>query len=372
MNPDLYYYEKLYVDGETFFDTLLKHIATARESIELESYIFDLDHLGEKFVKALIESGKKGLRVRVLVDGIGSSEYAEEIAHQLSGAGVEVKIYHPLPWQINHYKWSIKQGSLTDRLVHFVARINRRDHRKLCIIDGKELWAGSFNISASHLRVENGGGGWRDFGVCVSGGLVQQVVHTFEALWHRQTRGIRRNSFKRFLSNLSSSSRRAKNSFLINKISCAKSRIWIASAYFAPSSSVIRVIGGACSRGVDVRLLVPSKSDVFFFPFLTASYYADLLRMGVNVYEYTPGFLHAKAMISDDFYLVGSSNFNHRSFLHDLELDIVLKTEEARKLLESQFTSIINQSQQVTLNQVGLRAWLIKLVAMPRFLRYWM
>jgi cardiolipin synthase A/B len=365
--------EKLFVGGDEFFAAMFNDIAGAEQSIELESYIFSKDDLGEKIIAALIQAANRGVQVRVLIDGIGSADDGKDVASTLESEGVRVKIYHPLPWQVDRYHFAVKQGSVFGRLLYFIQKINKRNHRKLCIVDNTHAWTGSLNISAKHLSTEAGGEGWHDFGVRISGAMVPPIRTTFDSLWQRKKLLNWSNPLTRFVSNLSPRMRHKKNHFLLNKISNASQRIWISSAYFSPSRVILRALAfAATKRGVEVNIIVPSKSDVLFFPLLTASYYADLLKMGANVFEYTPSFLHAKALIIDDMCIVGSSNLNHRSFLHDLELDVILTQPSTVNHMQEQFITDMSLSKRVTTQHLKSRAWYLSIAWVPRLLRYWL
>ncbi len=364
--------EHVFCEGETYFESLIEGICSAEQSIELESYIFKTDSVGLRFIDALTAAAKRGVNVRVLIDGVGSSADGQKLSTRLNDGGVDTKIFHPLPWQVDQYRWSIKQGSFIERLFFFIQKMNQRDHRKLCIIDKQRLWTGSLNICDQHLSVERGGDGWRDLGVLVTGKRVAEVNSTFESIWNQQGLASKKNRFRTILSNLSPVTRRRKYQFITRRIQQAKSRVWIASAYFSPSSDFVEAIKLACQRGAEVRLIVPSHSDAFFFPYLTASYYPELLEAGVEIYEYSPAFLHAKALIVDEYFLIGSTNFNHRSFLHDLELDIALTTKAARQALESRFKADTKEATQITHKQLVSRTWSIYLGWIPRLVRYWL
>jgi len=364
--------ELLFSKGSDYFNNLLLGIENAKTSIELESYIFKYDSVGRRFVDALVAATGRGVAVRVLIDGIGSAKDGKLITSLLSSQGIVSRIYHPLPWQINHYRWAIKQGSLIGRLVFFAKAINQRDHRKLCIVDNNTLWTGSLNICRQHLSVADGGEGWRDFGIRISDKRVVEAKLTFETIWQAKKRLLAKNKLRLIFSNLSPFTRRRKYRFITRKMEHAQHRIWITNAYFAPSSTFINSIKKACRRGVEVRLLVPSRSDVFLFRSLTASYYRELIVAGVSISEFPTIFLHAKALIIDDFYLLGSTNFNHRSFLHDLELDVTLSSKKSQTTLEKQFIIDCNKATKVTAERLENQGWAAYIAWLPRLLRYWL
>jgi cardiolipin synthase len=146
------------------------------------------------------------------------------------------------------------------------------------------------------------------------------------------------------------------------KILGSQRRVWITNAYFVPDASLIRVLGVAAEAGVDVRIVVPAFSDVVFIPWVTSAFHLGLLRAGVRIFEYTGTVLHAKTMLIDDWGLVGSSNLNHRSLLHDLEADVVLASEEATSALAEQFVADCGHSREVTLRNWKSRPLLERIV----------
>jgi cardiolipin synthase len=183
---------------------------------------------------------------------------------------------------------------------------------------------GSFNISAEHLPVSAGGSGWRDYVVALSGEGVQSLQRGFEMQWFSLPARLQRGFLARHLSNRSRRARALKNRFVVRSIASARSRVWVVSAYFAPTARMRRALLRACRHNVDVCLLLPESSDVSFFPALSNHYYRELLRAGARIFLYRANILHAKALLIDDFFILGSSNLNHRSTLHDLELDVVV------------------------------------------------
>ena len=364
--------EHLYDHAQRYFDELIASILQAQNSVVVEFYIFDCDSLGLKIIGALRRVRERGVAVRVLIDGVGTAESGEQTIAAMQAAGIAVKIFHPLPWQIARHGWSLREGSRLGRLWYLIRNINRRDHRKLCIVDNQVLWTGSLNVSLKHLPVAQGGENWRDYGVRLSGPGVAEVAENFNALWTHQRPRLRRGFFQYHWNNLTALARRRKNRLLVQQLSGATQRIWITSAYFCPSARVLKALKTAAAKGVDTRLLIPQTSDVYWFPLLTASYYSDLLKAGVRVFEYGPRFLHAKALLIDSFCLIGSTNFNHRSYLHDLELDIVLHAAESKRQLEAYYLHDMAEATEVKLESIGFRKRLVWLGWVPRLLRYWM
>jgi cardiolipin synthase len=362
--------ETIHSSARIYFDNLLNDIDNAEFSIELAVYIFCRDEIGLRVLDALSRASQKGIRVRLLIDGVGSADNAESIADQLTRAGAAVGIYHPLPWYWGNYRWSLRPGDSFEKLYYFFASMNRRDHRKFCVIDSSVAWCGSFNITQDHLNETIA---WRDYGVHLTGDAVGSLVDTFDNVWFGRENQTLSTRVSRFLrSNYSLRLRRLSNQLLITKIRNAKQRVWICSAYFAPSGAVVRAIKVAKLRNVDVRLIVAGRSDIALFPILSSTYYADLLKIGVSIYRYQAGILHAKAMLVDKTCLIGSTNLNHRSFHHDLELDVVLSLPESidriMLLLEQDMQNSLQLSQENVMiwGRFMLFGWILRIV------RYWL
>jgi cardiolipin synthase len=357
------------VDASIFFEDLLAAIYDARSTVDMEYYIFQLDALGERFIEALAATAGKGVRVRVLIDGVGSSASGALLAQRLFDVGVPVQIYSPLPWLAGAFRWSRERGGWMYKSMLFLLNINRRNHRKLCTVDGTRAWVGSFNISADHLAIPAGGRGWRDYAMEFRGPEVESLVGGFDRMWTAQGPRFHRGFIARYLSNRSLRARRLKNRFVTRSVARASRRVWLVSAYFAPTAQLRRALLRACRAGRDVRLLLPGQSDVAMFPGLSSHYYRELLRAGARIFLYQPGVLHAKALLIDDFSIVGSSNWNYRSTLHDLELDVVIRSRDTVAALEQIVEEDCNNSRELRPEHTpspSLGSWFWYI------LRYWM
>ncbi len=365
--------EAIFDRGDAFFNALIEAIDRAQASVKLEVYIFDKDPLGHAMCEALISAANRNLDVQVIVDAVGSYRSLHWLSQKLEAEGVRVRVFHPLPWQLWHYPRSIKQGHTLQKALYFLRKINRRDHRKLCVIDRRILFTGSFNLSKVHLPRDKGGDGWRDLGAKIEGPRASAIESQFDAVWQRQVElAEQKRSPHHYLANLSDWARRRKNQKFERLINSAQRKVYITSAYFAPSSRVVRALKRAVKRDLKVRIIVPAHSDIHLFPFLTATYYRDLISAGIEIYEFQPSVLHAKLLICDDTCVLGSTNFNHRSFLHDLELDIFLTEPPSRHALEQAFKDDIAQSIKLneSANNTASNNWLLQ--NFSRLLRYWM
>lgn len=376
--------ETVHGDADSFFDGMVAEIGEARESIELEMYIFDDDDLGRRLASSLASAARRGVRVRVLVDGVGSPDWPGARGAILADADIETRVYHPLPWSID----GLTRIRTSLGVVGALFRgMNRRDHKKVCVLDRRAAWLGSMNISDRSLRSVNGAKAWHECGVRVEGGEVPVILGAFEYVWDRAL-----NPFARFANrfkhrrrvaafraarlvrvNMPAEIRREKLGELLRRIRSARRRVWIETPYFVPTPRLAYALTHAAAAGADVKLILPLRPDIFFMPWILSGVLSRLTRRAFRVFEYTPTTLHAKMMIVDDWATIGSSNLNYRSIVHDLELDVVIVSPSARADLERRFLSDLEQSVEVNeefLSNEPLLSRIMGRLFMP--LRYWM
>ncbi len=356
--------ERLFFDGKSYFSALIEAIDRAQETILLETYIFNFDSVGQAIIQALLKAASKKVKVQVLIDGMGSYENAYKIIKALSPA-CQVRIYRPLPWKLNHLPYATPFWELKTFF-----NINLRNHRKLVLIDQRLLFTGSFNITAEHVD-DVVHVGWRDTGICLDTLDLTELSKICRLTW--QNRNIKysetiRGFFKAVKNNLTIRinstwyRRRILHRDLLNRIKNATQRIWITNAYFIPDSALLKQLIAAAMRGVEVKILLPSRSDLSFMPWTSQTFYHKLLIAKVKIFEYLPSILHAKTLIIDDWMTIGSSNLNHRSLLHDLELDVVVQTEQAKQDLVRQFEKDLQRAVIIHLTDLKKRLWYQKLV----------
>ena len=365
---------QLYFNPGEYFDGLVDDIDNARHCIYMETYIFKLDDAGNRVLDALQRAVNRGLRLQLLIDGIGSYYDAAEIAESLSSANSEVRIFHPLPWDFALYRRALTAEHWYSQVFHLVAELNHRNHRKLCLIDEQSAWLGSFNITADHVnsRSELVNDFWHDTGLRVTGTLVKSLVDNFNQVWQHKLSGVGKRS-RQFLASEAIARRKQPRQELLQVLEQARQRIWITNAYFNPSKQVLQMLQRKAGEGVAVKLIVPQRSDSIFFPLLSRSFYSDLLLSGIRVFEYGSRVLHSKTMVIDEQLLIGSTNLNYRSLFHDLELDLLSADAQIVAQMEQRFVRDIAASEEIT-RQAWLRhPWLLKLLGLlSRYLRYWL
>jgi cardiolipin synthase len=376
MNENLPLQQIIFSDSHNYFQSLLSDINTAHTTIDLETYIFAHDVLGEKIAEALTSAAKRGVKVRVLVDGAGSPQWGNLLTQKLEEAGAQTRIFHPFPWALWQWSHSHVRVPILLKAIYLFMKMNSRTHRKYCLVDNKIAYIGSFNISKVHLSHAEGGDNWRDTGVKISGINLQEIKSAFEIAWYHMPIQERiQNIFRQKESdpiirlNNTRHRRRSLYKNLLYRINHCKNRIWMTNAYFIPDNFLLKHLREAAKRGIDVRIVLPKKSDVFFMSFAASMFYQSLLKSGVRIFEYLPSMLHTKALILDDWMIVGSSNFNHRSFLHDLEVDVNIFTSEAKQAIERQFTEDLKTTQEVQLEHWQKRPFYLRIIG--RWILYW-
>lgn len=377
--------ERIWFDGDSYWDGVVADIAAARHSVDFETYILADDALGARVCTALLAAADRGVHVRLMVDGVGAGAWVKRRAAELQRRQLAVRVFHPLPWLLGAR--TTGGGSRVARMFRMLLRVNRRDHRKVCVIDRRIAWVGSFNVSVDHLSSVRCGDCWRDTGARVEGAAVHELVDAFAYTWRRSWRLTRTamrppivwkghrplggSGLVRLNHRLAG--RRRMYEELIHRIANARRRVWITAAYFVPDHRLVGALAQAARNGVDVRLLMPAKSDVLFMPWVASAFYQALLAPGVRIFEFQPRILHAKTVFIDDWLTVGSTNLNYRSLLHDLEAEVVLLHPRTHRLMERAFLADLDCAVEVTLDDWRRRPWLQKWFGRVALrARYWL
>jgi cardiolipin synthase A/B len=362
--------EQLFVNSDDFFNAVKRDIQNAQQSIDVETYIFEIDVLGEELLNLLGAATQRGVHVRLLVDAFGSARAITGLRQRTKVLGINFNVYRPI-W--NH---------LINGLFSYV---NHRDHRKIWIFDAGIGYVGSMNISGRHLSSLSSGEGWKDFGLRFTDhSRVALLQRAFQNVWREKPNWkkliaaaeISLGQFPKPLPvrlNETFPRRLANHREFLHRIRNAQQRVWLANAYFLPEPGLVKALCRAARRGTDVRILVSAQSDVFGAPWVAAVFYPRFLRNKVKVFEYIPSIMHAKACIIDDWAVLGSSNLNYRSLLHNLEADVELQNEENKDRLRSEMITNFAQSTQITNETFAKLSWYKKAVAYFILLfKYWL
>lgn len=371
--------EIIFTNSDDYFEALLADIDAAKTCINLETYIFRNDALGKKALHHLTLAAKRHVKVRVLVDGAGTPSWGGTITRELEAAGVETRVFHPLIWRWWQWRYSLIRIPLLFRVSYFLLRGNARNHRKVCLIDHQLAYVGSANIDQCHLSQSKGGKNWRDTVVKLTNKGDTELHEAFDLAWQHTTIIERiQNVFEHIDTHIKirlNNTRHRRRIFyknLLRRLSRSKQRVWITNAYFVPDNFLLRKLIKLAKAGIDVRILLPKKSDVFLMTWATTAFYQKLLQAGVRIFEYQPSMLHAKSLIIDNWFLVGSSNMNHRSLLHDLEVDVVIESPEAQQQLEQQFFLDLANCREIDWVTWRKNGWWKRFMGrVMLYLKYW-
>jgi len=354
---------KVLTNGTVFYEAMLHAIACARRSVNLEAYIFRNDQIGKRFIAALAERAAAGVKVNLVIDAIGSFSTPKKAFEKLTNFGGRVRWYQPIRW-------------------YTLKRFNNRTHRELLVVDGEIGFIGGPGIGDNWLTGIDGKPPWRDTVVRVTGDLAQGLQTTFTENWLEAAEEILTDdayfpaadeqkhasrekepdvedvhgnqAFGMVVISAPSAGRgtRARVVFQTLLASATKT-IDINSPYFVPDKSVRAELAKAAKRGVRVRVIVPGKqSDHMMTRSAGRRRYGELLRAGIEIHEYKPAMIHVKALIVDRMWsVVGSTNFDNRSFGLNDEVNLAAQSEKLAARLEEDFENDLKQAHRVTLEE---------------------
>lgn len=329
-------------DGGEFLERLLQEIATAKEHIHVQFYIFSDDATGRKVRDALMQKASEGIEVRLLYDDVGCWSVDKDFFEEMRCAGVYVCSF-------------LK--------VHFAmlsSKLNYRNHRKLVVIDGKKAFIGGMNIADRYVT---GGkwGKWRDIMLFVQGDAVYGMQTSFLVDWYFADRSLVSGS--RYFPQIEANPGVLSQIVMSNPvgdwremlqgmafvISNCKEYLYIQTPYFMPSENVLLAIINLALSGVDVRIMVPKQSDNFITGLASRSFIEDVLYAGVKVYLYEGGFLHSKMLVCDNMLSsVGSANIDFRSFECNFEINAFIYDEGVARNLKEIFVDDMRSCRQCT------------------------
>jgi cardiolipin synthase A/B len=335
--------------GDEIFPAMLAAIDEAKTEICLETYTFSVGSPGERFRDALVRARQRRVRVRVLIDALGSYSLPDDFFQPLQAAGAEIRRFNP-------FKVTLFNPVALNRL-------SIRNHRKLLVCDDQVAFVGGFNIAPEY----EGDGvkcGWCDVGLKITGPLATQLASSFDEMFARAAfRHKRFMRFRRFDAKKSvtypaeqilfGGPGRGQSPFkhaLGEDLRRAKD-VKIIVAYFLPTWSLRRELTGVVRRGGKVQLILAGKSDVILSQLAARSLYRRLLKFGVEIYEYEPQILHAKLIIVDDLVYVGSSNLDSRSLQINYELMIRFQSAEIAKQAREVFSGSLRHCKKIELEQ---------------------
>ncbi len=341
-------------NGDETFSAIISELKKAEKFIHLQYYIFDDDNIGNEIIDILIEKAAVGVEVRLIIDDVGGWQLKNSFFNRLRENGIEVECF------------------LKVRFPMFTSKINYRNHRKITVIDGTVGFIGGINIADRYLKGREGYGIWRDMHLRIEGDAVLAMHEIFLIDWYfvKQEELTDPKYFPaadpigdklvQIVPSGPDSDWPAIMMGFLQSISSATKYVYMTTPYFMPNDSVLMTIKAAAMGGIDVRLLIPEKSDAHFTHMCSRSYIKELLLAGVKVYFYQKGFLHSKLIVVDDLVLsIGSANLDFRSFEHNFEVNAFIYDEEKATEARNIFLDDLNNSRQIFYDiWVGRSKWM--------------
>lgn len=334
---------KVLNDGTATFDEIRRALWAARSTIHLEYYIIEDDELGREIADILIAKASEGVEVRLIYDDVGSWGLSRRFVRRLKKAGVEVHSFMQVvfPW--------------------LTSRVNYRNHRKILVVDGKVGFTGGINIAQRYVTGTRMGA-WRDTHLRLEGEAVGMLQIVFIADWYFVTKQLlddygkylpKTHVEKETMIQIATSGPDSDWASIMQAffaaITHAQHHIYISSPYFLPNEAILTAIKVASLSGIDVRIMIPSRSDSKVVYWASRSYIGELIDANVKVYLYRRGFNHSKLiMIDGKFSSVGTANMDIRSFEDNFEVSAILYDREITRQLEEEFLRDLGQSRLVT------------------------
>jgi cardiolipin synthase len=343
-------------DGDATYRSMFAAIRSARNHINLETYILEDDEIGWKVAQLLIGKRARGVQVNVIYDSVGAIKTPRAFFDHLRKAGIHVAEFNPVNPLNARRGW----------------RINNRDHRKLLVVDGRVAFVGGINISGVYSSASTQGGSgsggaqasaWRDTHARIEGPVVKEFQKLFLETWKEATGGEPPHAryfpplkpqgrhVVRALASLAGDPQSPIYATLLSAVMSAQESVHITSAYFVPDPQTIEVFKEAARRGVDVKLLLPSHTDAWVVIQAGRSHYTELLEAGVQIYERRGALLHAKTAVIDGVWSsIGSANWDPRSFIHNNELNGVILGNDFARQMQEMFERDLRNSERIELH----------------------
>jgi cardiolipin synthase len=344
---------ELLIDGPTTYDAMFAAIGNAKDHINMETFIIEDDEIGQRFAELLLSKQRSGVQVNLIYDSVGSISTPKEFFKPLIDSGANVLEFNPINPLTARKGW----------------QFSRRDHRKLLIVDGQVAFVGGINISSVYSsgsygrsKPTNGKLPWRDTHLRMTGPVVGEFQKLFMATWSEQKGeplaprdyfpepGSKGNEVVRAIGSSPEEPYSQMYVTLLSAINSAETQVFLTNAYFVPDPQLLAALKGAVQRGVDVRLLLPSKTDSMMVYYASRSYYDELLSAGVKIYERQDALLHAKTALIDGVWsTIGSTNLDWRSFTNNQEINAVMLGQDFGAQMQAMFETDLESSKPITL-----------------------
>jgi len=333
-----------FAEAKDAFQCLKEDLKKANKYIFMEYFIVEDGESFEELFEILRERAAAGVDVRLMYDDIGNVGYANfRFVRKLNRHGIRCRVFNPAFPVINLF-------------------MNHRDHRKITVVDGVIGYTGGFNLADAYFDRTRPFGKWKDTGIRLEGEAVQSLTATFLELWHtgslqtpeealpeEKRACVTAQGFVQPFSDSPLDQERITENVFLNLAFMAQKRLWFITPYLILSEEMIRALNLAAKRGVDVRIITPGIPDKKTVYQVTRSYYSTLAGHGVRIFEYTPGFCHAKQCLCDqELACIGTSNLDFRSLYHHFENNVMLYGGPGVEQMALDFEELFPQCAEVT------------------------
>ena len=338
---------ELLENGDEIFPPMLDAIRRAEQSVNLLTYIYWQGDIARRFAAELTAACRRGIEVRVLLDAIGAAKMDDALVEEMRVGGCIVAYFHPPRW-------------------NELRRMNRRTHRKVMVVDGRIGFTGGVGIAEEWTGAASDPGHWRDDHFRIEGPVVRYLQGSFAENWREATGEV--FAEEKFYPDIEPAGdglavpiQGAPGGTVSNiaflywvSLQAARERVWIATPYYAPDPDLQETIEATARRGVEVNLIVPNElNDAAIVRWASRTYYRDLLEAGVRIFEYQPTMFHVKAVtVDNDWAIVGSANFDNRSFELNYELMVAVQDSTLVDALERSMRADVRESREITLEDV--------------------
>lgn len=340
-----------------FYPAMLSAIREARQSINMECYIFRPDEIGRTFMTAMMERARAGVMVKLIVDAVGSFGFGVSAIREMREAGCTVERYQ-------RFKW------------YRLSRLNNRTHREVLVVDGRVAFIGGAGVGDQWAKGEPGKMPWRDTMARVTGPVVSSMQGVFAENWveccgeilcgQEYFPDLNKAGDTSTIIVKSSPADRATACRVVFQllVESAAKQVRITTPYFLPDKSLRQAFIATAKRGVAIEIIVPgSHTDQRWVRLVSRRKYNELLREGIRIYEYRAGMTHAKVLSVDDLWVVlGTTNFDNRSFEHNDEVNVAIRDEEIAARVTDDFRHDLKYCEEVTLETWKRRPWFEKIV----------
>jgi len=351
----------LLINGENKFPDVLESLKKAKNHIHIEYYIFEDDEIGTAIGDVLIQKAQEGIKVKFIYDDFGSSKMSKKFIKKLKDAGIEAVAFYKVTF------------------VRLANKLNYRNHRKIIVIDGEIGYIGGINVADNYINSAKSSLFWRDSHLKISGLAVLNLQYIFLTDWNFCTgqnikfsneyfniKNKEKNYGKQLVQIVSSGPDTYFPNImytLMQAILLSKREVKLTTPYFIPDKSFLDALSIAALSGIKIKIILPGISDSFFVNAASNSYIQELLDIGIEVYKYQKGFIHAKTMVCDNFLsFVGTANLDNRSFDLNFEVNAIVYDNKLAEEISTSFDEDLLNSEKLDKKQWEERPFFIKLI----------